>query len=120
MRQRLLFSFFMLLISACQTIPYQRMKSKALFTENVVGKQLSWPGGYRVKFSHTGEINGHFPNGDVTGEWHWKDEKFCRSIRINRISKPYECLVIEYNGDQLRFKRNDGSYFLPYRIENPN
>jgi len=86
------------------------------FLEKITDRPLSWTGGYNVRFHSSGEINGRFPGGIVEGKWQWEDNLFCRSIRVAGIPRNDECLAIEYSGQQVRFKRSNGSYFLPYRI----
>ncbi len=104
------------LLQGCQTSDYTTVLIEHAFVEIAVDKPLSWPGGYNVRFSSDGKISGQFPNGEVDGEWRWRDALFCRSIRIGNQPRPDECLQIEYNGEQIRFKRPSGDYFLPYRI----
>lgn len=114
---RTAFSYLLIpTLTACQTMPYVRIYSEDLFLEKIVSQSLSWPGGYDVRFEPNGEISGRFPNGAVAGSWEWRNEEFCRSIRVAGAPRPDECLQIEYNGDQVRFKRSNGGYFLPYRV----
>ncbi len=114
---RLLALVLLLSLQACQSISYQPIISRELFLDKVVDKPLSWPGGYNVRFNSDGTIIGAFPGGKVEGEWDWIEGMFCRSIRIGNQPRPDECLQIEYGGDQIRFKRASGDYFLPYRID---
>ena len=95
---------------------YQSVTVESVFRERVVDRPLSWPGGFDVRFTSDGRITGQFPDGKVEGLWQWQAGRFCRSIAVGGIARPKECLGIELSEDQVRFKRENGGYFLPYRI----
>jgi len=120
MKKALIFGL-MSLITACVTTQYKTVSQEIEFRQRVVDRPLSWPGGFEVQFTNDGRITGNFPQGAVNGNWQWMNNQFCRSIRIRDIARPDECLTIELSEKQVRFRRTNGSYFLPYRIgENPN
>jgi len=95
---------------------YQSITDEAEFRNRVVDRALSWPGGFNVRFTADGRIQGRFPAGIVAGTWVWRDGKFCRTISVAGNRRQPECLGIELEPGRIRFKRHNGGYFLPYDI----
>ena len=105
------------LLSNCAVIQeFQTTTSEIEFRQRAVDRNLSWPGGFDVRFTSDGKITGTFPQGQVNGTWQWINGKFCRSLQAGIAIRPYECLIIEFSQNQIRFKRENGEYFLPYVI----
>ena len=95
---------------------YRAVTNEERFKEIVVGRALSWPGGFNVQFTSDGRIVGNFPSGEVRGNWQWQNGLFCRRISIAGQSRRSECLGIEIELNRVRFRRDNGNYFLPYFI----
>ncbi|MEM7194434.1 MAG: hypothetical protein AAF402_05760 [Pseudomonadota bacterium] len=107
--------FIATLLYGCSTVG-DVVTDENLFRQKVVDRNLTWPGGYAVRFLSTGQITGRFPEGLVTGVWVWEDQKFCREMTAGHRKLPRECLTVELRESQIRFKRENGRYFNPYNI----
>ena len=106
-------------LSCSQVLAYEEVTDEQTFRAAVVERQLSWPGGFNVRFRADGVISGSFPAGELTGAWQWVDGHFCRSLKVGHRRIPRECLTIEIGDGRVRFRRENGSYFLPYNIGPP-
>ena len=102
-----------------QVLAYEAVTDENVFRDTVVDRQLSWPGGFNVRFHADGVISGSFPDGKLTGAWQWMDGHFCRRLKVGHRPIPRECLTIETGDGRVRFRRENGGYFLPYNIGPP-
>ena len=65
---------------------------------------------YNLKISvdPAGTINGSAMGWDITGEWAWKDGYFCRVMDWGGSEIPYNCQLVELDGDTMRFTSDQG------------
>ncbi|SEM61553.1 hypothetical protein SAMN04488003_102121 [Loktanella fryxellensis] len=56
-----------------------------------------------------GQINGDAVGWPVTGTWAWQDGFFCRTMDWGGDEIPYNCQLVEQNGDLVRFTTDQGA-----------
>lgn len=66
---------------------------------------------YGVNLSVTpdGAIAGTGAGWDVTGRWSFQDGFFCRDMTWGDDALPYNCQLVESNGDEMRFTSDQGT-----------
>lgn len=56
-----------------------------------------------------GQIDGSALGWDVEGNWSWRDGYFCREMAWGGDPIPFNCQLVEVNGDQMRFTVDQGN-----------
>ncbi|MEM1236252.1 MAG: dihydrodipicolinate reductase [Pseudomonadota bacterium] len=56
-----------------------------------------------------GNITGRAAGRDVTGDWKWEDGYFCRQMMWGSREIPYNCQLVELEGDRMRFTTDRGT-----------
>ncbi len=56
-----------------------------------------------------GTITGRALGSDVTGTWSWQDGYFCRQMSWDGRDIPYNCQLVEWNGNKMRFTVDRGA-----------
>ena len=77
------------------------------FRTYVVGKKNVSKSGYSI-IHRDGSITGNFRDMEMTGNWTWEGEFFCRSVQLGGKDLPDDCQVIIVSDDKLSFIRNKG------------
>ena len=77
------------------------------FREKVVGMKNTSERGYSI-IHEDGSITGSFNGRDLTGNWTWEGEYFCRSVKLGDKELPDDCQIVTVSGDKVTFIRNRG------------
>ncbi len=90
---------------------YVTVKDQATFVSLVQGKELrNRLYGVRLNVLDNGQIAGAALGWDIVGSWTWQDGYFCREMSWGGDPIPYNCQLVEANGDQLlRFTVDQGA-----------
>ena len=99
--------------------PNERITTEQGFKEKIVGRKLVQKHGY-VIIHDDGKITGTLRSKKLTGKWNWKEEYYCRTVRLGAKDLGYDCQVVEMSEDSsisfLR-KKGKGKRSPSYRIE---
>jgi hypothetical protein len=90
---------------------FQPVKEKATFLSLVEDRELRI-GLYSLALSvlPDGQIKGSALGWGITGNWTWQDGYFCREMDWSGTAIPYNCQLVEANGDaRLRFTVDKGA-----------
>ena len=89
---------------------YQPVTDKQAFLQLLGEKRLSNRlYGVNLRVTADGAINGTGAGWDVTGTWSWQDGFFCREMTWGGDPIPYNCQLVEFNGQDMRFTTDQGS-----------
>lgn len=89
---------------------YSPIRDKGQFLKLLQGRELRI-GMYdlTLKVMPDGRIEGSALGTDVAGEWAWKDGYFCRQMMWGSREIPYNCQLVEAQGDGvMRFTVDQG------------
>jgi hypothetical protein len=83
---------------------------KAAFLTLVEGRELRL-GLFQIRLNVGGDgsIGGSAMGWDVTGRWEWQDGYFCREFDWSGSPIPWNCQLVEVNGDRIRFTVDKGA-----------
>ena len=98
-------------IFAAQTAQsYDAITDKTTFLTSIGGKNLS-NRLYAVNLSvkPNGQIAGTGAGWEITGTWSWQDGYFCREMFWGGDQIPYNCQLVEFNGQEMRFTTDQGT-----------
>ena len=85
------------------------VRDPSAFVALTEGRILRLPAfGIRLQVTPDGRITGEALGAKVTGIWHWRDGFFCRDMAWRGRPIPFNCQLVEANGDQLRFTSDKG------------
>lgn len=56
-----------------------------------------------------GEITGRAVKWDLTGSWSWQDGYFCREMDWSGMEIPFNCQLVEVDGNLVRFTVDKGA-----------
>lgn len=65
--------------------------------------------GVALEVRDDGTIVGEARGDPVTGTWTWQDGYFCREMDWSGTEIPYNCQLVEREGDLLRFTSDKGA-----------
>ena len=90
---------------------YVPVKDQATFVSLVQGKELrNRLYGVRLNVLDNGQIAGAALGWDIEGSWTWQDGYFCREMSWGGDPIPYNCQLVEANGNsQMRFTVDQGA-----------
>ena len=95
----------------------RRLATEQEFRDAVVGRRFGNKHGYFV-VHEDGTFTGEFGGKDMTGEWTWEDEFFCRSGKLGTRKIKHDCHVISLEGDKLTGHRKKGKgKKVTYRLQ---
>jgi hypothetical protein len=104
------------LILATPAVPamaqsYVPVKDQSTFVSLIQGKELrNFFYGVRLSVLDNGHIAGAALGWDIKGTWSWQDGYFCREMSWGGDPIPYNCQLVEVNGDdRLRFTVDRGA-----------
>jgi hypothetical protein len=108
-------AFCLLIAALLATTPalaeeFSAIKDKKLFLNLVKDRELRiGMYGLTLKVLPDGRIEGSALGRDVTGKWAWKDGYFCREMRWGKREIPYNCQLVEAQGESImRFTVDQG------------
>jgi hypothetical protein len=89
---------------------FAAVKDKTLFLNLVKDRELRiGMYGLTLKVLPDGRIEGSALGRDVTGKWSWKDGYFCREMLWGKREIPYNCQLVEAQGESImRFTVDQG------------
>lgn len=89
---------------------YQPVTDKQTFLQLLGDKRLSNRlYGVNLRVTPDGGIVGKGAGWDVTGTWSWQDGFFCREMTWGGDPIPYNCQLVETNGQLMRFTTDQGT-----------
>lgn len=89
---------------------YQAITDKATFLATLGNKNLSNRlYGVNLAVSPNGQIAGTGAGWDITGTWSWQNGYFCREMTWGGDPIPYNCQLVEFNGQDMRFTTDQGT-----------
>jgi hypothetical protein len=87
----------------------RRTLNEAEFQDEVVGARLVWEDG-ETRYSADGTFSGISGGKILTGEWGFKNGKYCRSGSIDGDRFPYACETVTIAGKTLTFSGTGTTY----------
>lgn len=95
---------------AAQASDYQPVRDKVDFLSLVQDRELRI-GLYNLSLNLTpdGQIRGSALGWDITGSWQWQDGYFCREMDWSGMAIPFNCQLVEAQGERLRFTVDKGA-----------
>ncbi|UWQ99148.1 dihydrodipicolinate reductase [Rhodobacteraceae bacterium S2214] len=101
---------FVLSATAATAQGYQAISDKATFLATLGGKNLSNRlYGVNLAVSPAGQIAGTGAGWEITGTWSWQNGYFCREMNWGGDVIPYNCQLVEFNGQEMRFTTDQGA-----------
>lgn len=104
---------FALLVAVCapvSVLAFERVSDRASFMTAVGGKELRIAlYGLTLNVRADGSISGRAAGSDITGTWSWQNGYFCREMDWSGTPIPYNCQLVELNGDRIRFTVDQGA-----------
>jgi hypothetical protein len=90
---------------------FERVADPQTFAQRIVGRTLS-RAGIRLTVLPDGRIEGRALGWSVTGDWHWVEDYFCRTMDWSGYEIAYNCMVVLANDRSVRFiaDRGTGDY----------
>lgn len=100
---------FLSLWMICQPLAAsaERITSREGFVDAVEGRQLSRLG-ITLVVSPTGQIGGRAFGRKVSGSWEWQAGWFCRTLAWGNQSWPYNCQLVQIDGNRITFTADKG------------
>lgn len=65
--------------------------------------------GITLQVLDSGQVTGAAIGWDITGTWDWQDGYFCRELFWGGDLIPFNCQLVEINGDVIRFTVDQGA-----------
>ena len=99
-----------LAFAATASVAFQKVNDRDEFIQIVGDAELRLGlFGVTLRVTPDGIIKGSAAGWDVTGTWSWQDGYFCREMDWSGTPVPYNCQLVEVNGDQVRFTVDRGA-----------
>ena len=86
---------------------FEPVRDRSEFLGLVDGRTLKHPG-VSLRVTPDGEIRGKGLGVDVTGDWRWQGNFFCRDLSWGDREIGYNCQAVLRNGSTLRFVADQG------------
>jgi hypothetical protein len=86
---------------------FELVDDRSEFVSLVDGRELRHPG-VRLEVMPDGEIRGRGLGVEVTGDWSWRGNYFCRDLQWGSREIGYNCQAVLRNGSTLRFVADQG------------
>ena len=102
--------FYFALFSAVSSVAsseYLVIKDKNAFIAEIKDKTLKRPL-IRLEVTEDGKINGRAAMLNVTGQWTWENNYFCRDLFWGSRNLGYNCQQVSSNGKKIRFTSDKG------------
>ncbi|WP_102109173.1 dihydrodipicolinate reductase [Oceaniglobus roseus] len=87
---------------------FRHVTDRSEFVNLISGKALTRLG-IRLAVSPAGEIRGRAFGSDVTGQWSWQGDYFCRSLYYGSRNLGDNCQQVKVKGSTLRFIADRGA-----------
>lgn len=102
-----LLTLILLALSPLPAAAFERLGDPDAFRDRVVGRELT-RFGIRLTVHPDGRIEGNGFGWPVTGDWHWVEGYFCRTMDWSGYPIPYNCMVVLANNRSVRFIADRG------------
>ncbi|MEM9438053.1 MAG: dihydrodipicolinate reductase [Pseudomonadota bacterium] len=105
--------FTLALAAASSVAAMDKVSSRDAFLEKLDGRELTIRlYGLSLEVTDDGRIGGRAVGRPVTGAWTWEDGYFCREMQWGQRPIPYNCQLVQADGDVMRFTtdRGEGDY----------
>jgi hypothetical protein len=89
-------------------VAFEKVSNKSDFMNIVEGKDLRLTG-IKLNVMSDGEIVGRAFGAEVSGEWQWQGEYFCRTLYWGKRDLGQNCQEVSVQGDKIRFKSDRGA-----------
>jgi hypothetical protein len=100
---------FALALCPLPAFAFEPVVDRATFESLIAGKELRLGMmGIYLNVMPDGSITGSAAGWDVTGTWDWVDGHFCREMDWSGTPVPYNCQLVEHEGNQMRFTVDKG------------
>lgn len=102
--------FYFALFSAVSSVAWSEylvIKDKNAFIAEIKDKTLKRPL-IRLEVTEDGKINGRAAMLNVTGQWTWENNYFCRDLFWGSRNLGYNCQQVSSNGKKIRFTSDKG------------
>lgn len=86
---------------------FRQVTDRSDFMDLVQGRTLKYPG-VSLEVTPAGDIRGKGLGIDVTGEWRWQGNYFCRDLYWGNRNLGPNCQAVLANGRTLRFVADEG------------
>lgn len=86
---------------------FELVSDRSEFVSLVDGRTLKYPG-VSLRVTPDGQIRGSGLGVDVTGDWRWRGNFFCRDLYWGDREIGYNCQAVLRNGSTLRFVADQG------------
>ncbi|MEP3945664.1 hypothetical protein [Ascidiaceihabitans sp.] len=87
---------------------FKRIKTSEEFSALVVGKKITWDGGFAV-IRANGKTDGRLKKqGKYVGNWTFTKGFYCRNLVIKKEATGTNCQIVEIDGNKLRITRDQG------------
>lgn len=95
-----------------------RIATEQEFRAKAAGKRLVSEVGW-VDVGKDGSLRGEFGGRELTGNWYWEDEYYCRTVRLGDRDMGHDCQAVLVTDDGMVFHRGkgEGRKSPPYRAE---
>ena len=94
-------------VQPVQADPFEFVSERGEFVELVEGRTLRYPG-VRLQVTRDGRIHGSGLGVDVSGQWNWQGNYFCRDLYWGDREIGYNCQAVLRDGETLRFVSDQG------------
>jgi len=98
---------FALVATSAVADAFQLVRDQSEFVQLLDGRTLKYPG-VSLRVTPDGEIRGSGLGVDVTGDWRWRGNYFCRDLSWGDREIGYNCQAVLRNGSTLRFVADQG------------
>ncbi|MEM6478314.1 MAG: dihydrodipicolinate reductase [Pseudomonadota bacterium] len=96
--------------TASPALALDAISSRSHFLDALDGRELRIPiYTLRLNVRGDGRIEGRALGIDVTGDWTWQDGYFCREMLWGNREIPYNCQLVEAEGNTMRFTTDRGA-----------
>lgn len=98
------------ILTAAAAHSFEAITDEATFVASLGGKNLS-NRLYAVTLAvdPAGRIAGSGAGWPITGTWSWQNGYFCREMSWGGDPIPYNCQLVEFNGQEMRFTTDQGA-----------
>ena len=87
---------------------FTTLTSRDSFVRVIEGRELR-RFGIRLTVTPDGRIEGRAFGADVTGQWDWDGDYFCRDLSLGNEDLGFNCQSVEVSGQTVRFTSDQGT-----------
>jgi len=107
---RFVLSAFLFSVVASGAMAFDKVETRAQLMDLIGDKTIGiWLYGLKLNVRDSGKITGRAVGGKITGDWTWEDGYFCRTMYWGDREIPYNCQLVEIDGNKIRFTVDKGA-----------